>query len=337
MYFRRGISIATLLVTLFHQTASVQAQCNAPSLRKEWRELSDPEKQDYHKSVRCLMNKPKERYPDESSVVTRLDDLTYTHDKLATIIHNVANFLPWHRMLVHEHENLLRSQCGYKGPYPYWDWTLDADANAVPTSPVWDAVLGFGGNGVPTGNMTAGFKSCVIDGPYANTTLTIGAPTTQTGPEDSPHCLIREWNNGRQDANGNWIIGDMAKSSYNTPVLRQIYSSTNYFDFEWRLENGPHAYLHNRIGGDMRPHTAPNDPIFYLHHANIDRIWAKWQGDNVTRLHADYSGWNDMWHTQRASINDTMPILHLLDSQVTVRDYMNPQGGRLCYQYTDSS
>ena len=23
--------------------------------------------------------------------------------------------------------------------------------------------------------------------------------------------------------------------------------------------------------------TSPNDPIFFLHHANIDRIWAAWQ------------------------------------------------------------
>ena len=25
--------------------------------------------------------------------------------------------------------------------------------------------------------------------------------------------------------------------------------------------------------------TSPNDPIFFMHHANIDRIWAQWQMD----------------------------------------------------------
>jgi len=27
----------------------------------------------------------------------------------------------------------------------------------------------------------------------------------------------------------------------------------------------------------MGPGTSPNDPIFFLHHCNIDRIWAGWQ------------------------------------------------------------
>ena len=27
----------------------------------------------------------------------------------------------------------------------------------------------------------------------------------------------------------------------------------------------------------MGPMTSPNDPAFYLHHANIDRTWFNWQ------------------------------------------------------------
>lgn len=331
MYFLSGIPIVALSITLLQQTINVQAQCDVPSVRKEWRELSDSEKQGYHGAVKCLMAMPKERYLNESTVVTRLDDLTWAHTKLANEIHNVANFLPWHRMLVQEHEDLLRSKCHYDGPYTYWDWTKDADANTVPTSPVWDKDHGFGGNGVET----TGSLQCVKDGPYANMNLTIGSPI-DLNLKDTPHCLIREWNNGNRDIEGNWVVGDMVKNSYNTPVMKQIYGKTNYFDFEWSLENGPHAYIHNRVGGDMRPHSAPNDPIFYLHHANIDRIWAKWQGDNLTRLN-DFSGYNDRRQTKRASINDTMPLLGLRDEEVTVRDYMNTKAGPLCYVYTDAS
>ena len=40
-------------------------------------------------------------------------------------------------------------------------------------------------------------------------------------------------------------------------------------------------HLHNRvhvwIGGDMGPSTSPNDPVFYLNHCNVDRLWAAWQ------------------------------------------------------------
>lgn len=42
----------------------------------------------------------------------------------------------------------------------------------------------------------------------------------------------------------------------------------------------PPPSLHNRVhvfvGGDMSPSTSPNDPVFYLNHCNVDRIWERW-------------------------------------------------------------
>ena len=31
----------------------------------------------------------------------------------------------------------------------------------------------------------------------------------------------------------------------------------------------------------------PNDPIFFLHHANIDRLWAMWQDNNRADAETD--------------------------------------------------
>ncbi|WP_114939109.1 tyrosinase family protein [Mucilaginibacter endophyticus] len=51
------------------------------------------------------------------------------------------------------------------------------------------------------------------------------------------------------------------------------------------LENNPHNMVHTYIGGSITstdyglmsdPGTAALDPIFYLHHCNIDRMWASW-------------------------------------------------------------
>jgi hypothetical protein len=42
------------------------------------------------------------------------------------------------------------------------------------------------------------------------------------------------------------------------------------------LESGPHGIVHVTIGGDMSDMGSPNDPIFWLHHCNIDRLWAWW-------------------------------------------------------------
>ncbi|MHA6197429.1 tyrosinase family protein [Pseudomonas wadenswilerensis] len=55
------------------------------------------------------------------------------------------------------------------------------------------------------------------------------------------------------------------------------------------LESSPHNHVHNMVGGDngkdddayheglmADPRTAGLDPIFWLHHANIDRLWQIW-------------------------------------------------------------
>ncbi len=43
------------------------------------------------------------------------------------------------------------------------------------------------------------------------------------------------------------------------------------------LEFGPHNSVHGAIGGNMGDTaTAGNDPVFWLHHANVDRLWDAW-------------------------------------------------------------
>jgi hypothetical protein len=45
------------------------------------------------------------------------------------------------------------------------------------------------------------------------------------------------------------------------------------------IESSPHNLVHKAIGleGDMgSPATAARDPIFWVHHANVDRMWVKW-------------------------------------------------------------
>ncbi|WP_114284962.1 tyrosinase family protein [Candidatus Halocynthiibacter alkanivorans] len=54
----------------------------------------------------------------------------------------------------------------------------------------------------------------------------------------------------------------------------------NYFGFSTELETGPHNRGHVWIGGDMASMASPNDPAFWLHHAQIDRIWSMWQANN---------------------------------------------------------
>lgn len=46
--------------------------------------------------------------------------------------------------------------------------------------------------------------------------------------------------------------------------------------FEPQIESRPHNPVHNLIGGFMPTMQSPRDPIFWLHHANVDRLWAAW-------------------------------------------------------------
>jgi tyrosinase len=47
--------------------------------------------------------------------------------------------------------------------------------------------------------------------------------------------------------------------------------------FEPTIEPLPHNNIHNLIGGAMGSiKVSPRDPIFWLHHANIDRLWVAW-------------------------------------------------------------
>ena len=42
------------------------------------------------------------------------------------------------------------------------------------------------------------------------------------------------------------------------------------------LEGQPHNLVHNAVGGFMGDMLSPVDPIFFMHHSNIDRLWDVW-------------------------------------------------------------
>ncbi|MGB8384679.1 MAG: tyrosinase family protein, partial [Dermatophilaceae bacterium] len=58
------------------------------------------------------------------------------------------------------------------------------------------------------------------------------------------------------------------------PWNRAVLSFRNRLE-GWR-PFGLHNQVHVWVGGDMAPATSPNDPVFYLNHCNVDRIWQGW-------------------------------------------------------------
>jgi tyrosinase len=51
---------------------------------------------------------------------------------------------------------------------------------------------------------------------------------------------------------------------------------TTFASFQRWLEQ-VHNNVHLAVGGTMSGASSPADPLFFLHHANIDRLWARWQ------------------------------------------------------------
>jgi Common central domain of tyrosinase/Polyphenol oxidase middle domain len=53
---------------------------------------------------------------------------------------------------------------------------------------------------------------------------------------------------------------------------------TEFYTFQTNLNGGPHGSVHTTINGNMAfVTTAAQDPVFWLHHANIDRLWEEWR------------------------------------------------------------
>jgi tyrosinase len=100
--------------------------------------------------------------------------------------------------------------------------------------------------------------------------------------------------------------------------VNALLKGTDYFKYESGIEEGVHGYVHCTVGptcpvahmGDVP--LAGNDPVFYHHHANIDRLWACWQG-----LHGTPGG---AWQQQKFSFVDetgtmqTKPVSFVVDA-----------------------
>ena len=61
-----------------------------------------------------------------------------------------------------------------------------------------------------------------------------------------------------------------------------------------------HNLVHRWVGGSMGPGTSPNDPVFFLHHCNVDRIW-------VSLAH-----WECWKHIRTAKVEDQSVIMFLI-------------------------
>jgi tyrosinase len=165
------------------------------------------------------------------------------HQQNARSAQNMQLFLPWHRAYLYNWEMAMRDRVAGV-TLPWWDWTLGPPRqNGLPGT--------FTDRNAADGqpNPLRGFR---INQPSAtpplvrNTSRSPGSPNDLPTQADVDDCLSR----------------------------------SDWADFNFALED-VHDRVHGWVSGDMGViGTSAYDPIFWSHHAMIDRIWGIWQARN---------------------------------------------------------
>ncbi|PFH60906.1 hypothetical protein XA68_10104 [Ophiocordyceps unilateralis] len=317
-------------------------------VRKEWDSLSREERIDYTRAVKCLQAKPSRR-GNETLARSRFEDFLLTHIDKTFTIHFSGLLLPWHRYFLWLYEQALRKECGYQGYQPYWDWSkyvanpgasslfdgsdvsMSGDGESIPHGTV-DVVIPGGPPPVryvprPPGNG----GGCVVGGPFQDMTVHIGVSSAGASavPEvySKPRCLTRdllpfilERRNSYQN------VTDLILNSADIDVFYPAVDSNK----------GVHGGGHGFIGGEnLNQFVSPNDPVFYLHHAMLDRVWAIWQSrDPDTRQYA-LNGtltWENYPPSPDATVQDLVEV-GILGADTEIGEVMSTTEGPLCYVY----
>jgi tyrosinase len=191
-------------------------------------------------------------------------------------------FCPWHRFMLRQLEmNLQRVLNDAAFGLPYWDWAADGElavANQA-QSPLWQSSA-IGGSGFPVSNGPFRFDA----GNPASFRIKLEI--------DSSGDFVQADRGLERSLAGNPKYPDLPTKAQTTAALALTpydaapWSSTSD-GFRNRLEGWQgidRPALHNRVhvwvGGDMSPSTSPNDPVFYLNHCNVDRLWEAWMTQN---------------------------------------------------------
>ena len=199
-------------------------------------------------------------------------------------------FLPWHRMYVYFFERIVRSLSGDPAfALPYWNYSTSTPAQHGIIPPQ------FRQKGDPTfGPLYVEKRNVPPNAPNVNK----GEPIDK----DQPGNILN--------------LGALSECSYEPQGVRR--------GFCMRIDNGLHGTVHVQVGDPENMGDVPwaaGDPIFWLHHCNIDRLWESW--NRAGRKNPT----NQQWLLQQFVFADENGNRVL----ATVKDFLDV--GKLGYSY----
>ncbi|RQR50944.1 tyrosinase family protein [Burkholderia sp. Bp9126] len=209
--------------------------------------------------------------------------------------HGTWYFLPWHRGYLMALEAQLRADIvSLGGPanwaLPYWNYfggAHGADAQMPPA---------FAQRTLPDGTTANPLYVTMRYGPDADGNIYIPTDTRGRGDDQDP-------NPADGDVTQLCMTNDLyTGSDQSTPLPGFGGPGHKWFSHNGsphgNMEHNPHDLVHVYAGGKISktnyglmadPGTAGLDPIFYLHHCNIDRMWASWNAaGNANPEEADW-------------------------------------------------
>lgn len=233
-------------------------------IRRNVKHLSSGEKTKFVNAVLALKTKPSVLHPGDSNL-NRYDDYAEVHMNamMASVgwAHRRPAFFPWHRVMLLAFEDDLVA-VDPSVTIPYWDWPDSA------SSPFTNDFLG--GDGDPADS------DKVKTGPFAH-----DGPnhwTIKVKDDFYPDFLQRSFGTDPT------AMTLPTQADVDTALVTDKYDSSPWKDWSagvrTNVESNLHNLVHRWVAGTMGAMTSPNDPVFFLHHCNIDRLWAHWQ-----RLH----------------------------------------------------
>ena len=234
------------------------------ALRKNQNSLSAAEKKQFTDAVIALKAGGRDDNTYDQLVSVHLNNILAGHFGPA--------FFPWHREYLIQFEQALQHIKNDQSiALPYWDWS----ANQSATSFGWPFTQDFlGGNG-------QGSNWQVMDGPFAGESK--WPLKVRTGTEPYPF-LVRRFGSSQQPQISLPTPADVQAALGVTPYDVDPWNSASQSGFRSMTEGtipppGDHMHIrvHAWVGGSMTTFTSPNDPVFWLHHCYVDRLWSDWQ------------------------------------------------------------
>ncbi|MEP7108022.1 MAG: tyrosinase family protein [Ferruginibacter sp.] len=189
--------------------------------------------------------------------------------------HQNSGFCPWHRYYILQFEQALQA-VDPTVSLPYWDWT---DHTATQTLIFQNNFMGPNGGpgGAGGGNIQSGYFA--FNAPVA---LPVWWPAGLAGWRVKTQ--LQQGHGGTVQRGFGAFAALEIQANVQTCLNKNNYENPS--GFRQYLESGAaglnmHNGMHSWVGGNMGDNaSSANDVIFFLHHCNIDRLWAMWQIDS---------------------------------------------------------